>query len=284
MDKSSSLTLAQKQAVTFEILKKTTEICDRNGIRYFLAYGTLLGAVRHADFIPWDDDVDVWMPREDYDNFRKLTLPDTLHFLKEEDNQSVWNFTKLCLTDTYFDETNIKVKLSDEYGIFVDVFPLDNVSNNLMVAQLNYWFIKKIEGYYKNLAIAYTTKSKKWYANVARTIVRHNSPLRTFLARTLKRMIKRMRLRYSHSDTECFGVAIAEKFTQTRYKKTDFLQGERAKFRDCEFTIPGDYNTVLTAEYGKDWRTPIQREIPTHGNAYILAGSLGELIERIRNS
>lgn len=284
MDQATSLSLLQKQAITYELLKKLTEICDRNGIQYFLAYGTLLGAVRHSDFIPWDDDVDVWMPREDYDKFKNLVLPDTMHLLKEEDSQSVWNFTKLCLTDTYFDETNIKVKLSDDYGVFVDLFPLDNMSNSLFMARLNYAVIKKIEAYYQNVAIAYTTKSKKWYVNVARKIVCHNPCLRVFLARQLKSVIQRMRLRYSHRETDCFGVAIAEKFIQTRYQKIDFLQNKRTKFRDCEFRIPGDYNTVLTAEYGKDWRTPIQREIPTHGNAYILSGSFSELVNRIRKS
>ena len=61
------LTLQEIQQASFEILKKIKEICDKEGFKYVLSWGTLIGAVRHKGFIPWDDDIDIMMPRPDHD-------------------------------------------------------------------------------------------------------------------------------------------------------------------------------------------------------------------------
>ena len=68
MDKIHKLSSLQRQDL--EILKEFQQICNNNGLRYFVVAGSMLGAVRHHGFIPWDDDIDVAMPRTDYDRFR----------------------------------------------------------------------------------------------------------------------------------------------------------------------------------------------------------------------
>ena len=70
-DDKEALTLQETQQIALEILHTVAEICEQLELRYYLVYGTLIGAVRHHGFIPWDDDVDIMMPRPDYEQFLK---------------------------------------------------------------------------------------------------------------------------------------------------------------------------------------------------------------------
>ena len=66
------LTIEEHKKLALDILIDVADFCEKNGIRYFLAYGTLIGAIRHKGYIPWDDDIDIMIPRPDYDKFLKL--------------------------------------------------------------------------------------------------------------------------------------------------------------------------------------------------------------------
>jgi lipopolysaccharide cholinephosphotransferase len=118
--------------------------CEENNIQYFLAYGTLLGAIRYKGFIPWDDDVDVLVPREDYDRLVKLFRDsDKYRLYAFERNQKYrFPFAKLCdmdtrLTEIYYPNNGV------ELGVSVDIFPLDNWSDNLDEARMEAKHIHK---------------------------------------------------------------------------------------------------------------------------------------------
>lgn len=119
--------LRKVQLVQLEMLFEIDRVCRENDIRYFLHCGTFLGAVRHKEFIPWDDDLDVAMFREDYDRFRAIA-PEKL---KESYCFQDWHtdaryplpFGKLRKKNTYFLEA--KSAPLAENGFFVDVFPID---------------------------------------------------------------------------------------------------------------------------------------------------------------
>ena len=111
------------------ILKEVKRLCEENGIKYFIIAGTLLGAVRHGGFIPWDDDMDVGMLREDYEKFIKLAKTElgSQFFLQTPETDSSYglNFAKIQLKDTSLVEAtaaNNAVK-----GISIDIFPFDAV-------------------------------------------------------------------------------------------------------------------------------------------------------------
>ena len=114
--------------IELDMLKVFVSICDQLGLKYYLIGGTLLGAVRHKGFIPWDDDIDVGMPREDYEVFVEKAgklLPDYI-FLQNyrTDENMIFPFTKLRNINTTYIETRTKYSKMNQ-GVWMDIFPLD---------------------------------------------------------------------------------------------------------------------------------------------------------------
>lgn len=126
--------LASVKRIGLDILNDIDRICRENGINYSLAYGTLLGGIRHHVFIPWDDDIDLMMLREDYDKFIKIAPIDLNEkfYLLTHDLYNGYGlfFAKVMAKKTLMKEiTNAKVDAPA--GVFVDVFPLDNFPDDL---------------------------------------------------------------------------------------------------------------------------------------------------------
>ena len=122
-------------AAEMKILSVIDDICRRNNIRYFAYFGTLLGAVRHKGFIPWDDDIDIAFLREDYDRFQQIAeaeLPDYLYFrsFRNSDRESI--FPEIANGNSYQDLAHIDRKLFCEcpYIVGIDLYPIDWLPDN----------------------------------------------------------------------------------------------------------------------------------------------------------
>lgn len=137
-EKMRELSLREIQLGELQILKRLDEICKENGFKYFLAYGTLIGAVRHKGFIPWDDDVDVAMPREDYNRLIQYCIahaeemkPIVLKHWSVDKNY-IYPIARLC-------DTRYKIEYKDavdyELGLFVDIYPYDGCGNSMQDAR-----------------------------------------------------------------------------------------------------------------------------------------------------
>lgn len=157
-----------------EILIEFDRVCNQLGINYTLSSGTLLGAVRHAGFIPWDDDIDVAMLREDYEKFinnAQSLMPD--HFFiqtYETDRNYPLNFGKIRDTSTILVEYSTK-SLDMQNGLYMDIFPIDKVAKNSFKRKLNNWLLTII------LAIKFSY-TKEWAE-------KSNSTLNKFLRKVV---------------------------------------------------------------------------------------------------
>lgn len=120
------------------ILKEFISICEENNLTYYALGGTLLGAVRHKGFIPWDDDIDIGMPREDYEKFKKIALnllPNNYKFFSEDSADYKKAFS--VIRD---DSTKIIMNYSKEElveSLWIDVFPLDGMPSNAMKKKIH---------------------------------------------------------------------------------------------------------------------------------------------------
>ena len=128
MEDNKSLSMAEKQEILFEMLKDVDAFCRKNGIRYSISDGTMLGAVRHGGFIPWDDDADICMLREDFDRFASTYKSDRFHMLYKtagDDEYFFGGFIKINDPSTYV--RNKSHKDLTKYGITLDIFPFEDV-------------------------------------------------------------------------------------------------------------------------------------------------------------
>lgn len=119
--------------IQIEMLKSFIDVCDKLKLRYYVIGGTLLGAVRHEGFIPWDDDIDVGMPRQDYEIFirKGQQYLEEKYFIQNNftDLEYPNNFSKIRNCNTTFIETSIK-NLNVNHGVYIDIFPIDGTPNS----------------------------------------------------------------------------------------------------------------------------------------------------------
>ena len=135
------MTTREVQQVSLDILKDVHGFCVKNGIRYSLSGGTLLGAIRHNGFIPWDDDIDIQLPRPDYDKLVQTYVSDKgykmfCHETEEGKKMNVmFSHARVCdMTKTVVD-TGIRPWVSEEVGVWIDILPCDGISSNPKVAK-----------------------------------------------------------------------------------------------------------------------------------------------------
>lgn len=142
MEAEQAQTLKELQGYEADALKQFITLCEKHNLRYYVIGGTLLGAVRHGGFIPWDDDVDVAMPREDYDAFieiaaEELPTPYVIEYPKKDPDFKSY-FAKIRRTDITVYEELLENEASSRIGYLIDVIPIDGTPDNSFAKKIYY--------------------------------------------------------------------------------------------------------------------------------------------------
>ncbi len=231
------------QKIQLSMLKDFDAVCQKHRISYQLFSGTALGAVRHKGFIPWDDDIDVVMLREDYERFfdsASKELDSNKYYVQREFSEH-WPmfFSKLRLNGTTYIEKYHSHDARIHQGIYIDIFPCDNLSDSRLMQKLQYIASKIVIA--KSLyARGYETNStvKKCFMQFCRIL-----PTEPF---------KRLCIRRNDSSSlkvhTFFGGG--KKFERSIFFREWFEQSVKMRFEDSEFPVSAHYDEMLRVMYG----------------------------------
>lgn len=256
-----AVTTKDLQNVELGILKSLDKFCKKNNLRYSLAYGTMLGAIRHKGFIPWDDDVDIIMPREDY-NKLILEYRDSKYYIKDALNDGAWPFPfAKCFDDSIILDEHIHGYKA--YGAYVDIFAIDGLPNAAWRINKTYkalgwkWFV---------LARGFTesriSNSKYVYRKIARYCI---ISVCWKLRRPLLNSIIENAKKYSFDSSSLVGVqsigTYGKKNALNKEKLGEFIS---VPFEDGSFMCFSGYDYYLKQIYGNYLELPEESKRIVH--------------------
>lgn len=255
------LTEAEIKSSLLNILKEIDAFCTENNLTYYLAYGTLLGAARHEGFIPWDDDIDICMPRPDYEKFiSSFKRSDTRYQVVShfKDKSYPYFFAKVHDTNTILE---IKTTYRNRMGLYVDIFPIDAMPSD---KNLQKRYIRKFNFYRNiyNIRSIRLSSQRSFLKNIFLMISR----LVTFFIPLSYLPYKIDKISKSYKYAEHNLVSIAATADQRLIlDKELFSDGIKLKFEDMNANVPRAYTEILSKNYGDYLKLPpIEKRVSHH--------------------
>ena len=239
--------LKKTWAIELDLLREFKRVCEKYNLTYYAYAGTLLGAVRHKGFIPWDDDIDVCMPRKDYDLLTKVYADEfkSPYFMQtpHTDKNYAYSFAKIRNINTCFaSKTFIENPMNQ--GIFLDVFPLDYSDSNVALRR------KKIEELIKYCS-AFMSKDNKIIKNkhtelAAQTTFREDDNIKLYEhIHNIAKSSKEEESQYMVTE-----VSTMSKLERKLNSKEYFSESVELEFCNTTIKAPKGYKEILSAFYG----------------------------------
>ena len=244
--------LPQHQTVLYELLQVFDSVCKKHGISYMLFAGTALGAVRHRGFIPWDDDLDVVMLRPEYEHFLEVAEKELNHekYFLQKEFSAHWPmfFSKLRKNNTTCLERYIPKDPLTHQGVYIDIFPCDNLADSQWERKLQFYASKAViaKALYRR---GYLTDSlfKKLFIPICAL----------FPGKRLQEYVRRRKATDSAWVHTFFGgTSVYEKGV---FPREWFVETVNLPFENGEYPISAHYDELLTVLYG-DYMTPLPEE------------------------
>ena len=253
--------LRSLQMVELNIIRIFSEICERHHLRYYMVGGTMLGAIRHKGFIPWDDDVDVAMPRPDYEKFLDIVtdeLPAGYSFLNYRQGGAYLRyFSRIVDKNVAVTNASNTVKIIE--NAWLDIFPLDGMPRTAPGRMLHFWHMTFWRFFY--------------HASCFRQLVNLRRPGRPLYQRMLIKFmqkthiganldtrkimvrIEKMLLKYPYDSSEYMISLFGSYMTREIVDKKLLGKGKKYPFETLMLRGPEQYDAFLTHFYG-DYMTP----------------------------
>lgn len=257
------------QQEIFKITKEVTKLCDKHNIKYFLIAGSLLGAVRHKGFIPWDDDMDIGMMRDDYEKFLKiaekeLPKPYFLQTMQNEKNCGLI-FAKVRNENTETYETPSK-HLNLRNGIWLDIFPFDSIPDDNKKAKFHFNKIRFLNFSLKT-KIGYKYDQNTLYLKIRYYIIRFFT---SFISiNSLKNKISKEMIKYNHTNCKrIINYGCVYSLEKEIQNKDIFNELILFNFENAKFFGPKNFNSYLMQMYGNYMKLPPKEKQKPHMTSF----------------
>lgn len=240
------------QEIEWKMLKYLHDICVENHLTYYLYGGTLLGAIRHQGFIPWDDDLDVIVPRNDYVKLLEILKDKKKYTLLsyEHIEDYYYPFAKLIDPETRLVEFGMKE--CSKLGVWIDIFPLDNTSNHKWIRSLQISYVRKLVNLNRYLA-ANTDMVKKQLDSPKKKL--HFWIARRFKSHTLIKYINKKAGAYRNRKTN-YKADIIWCSKDVVFEGDWFGEPSLVRFGEGLFYAPTDSDALLTRIFGNYMQLP----------------------------
>ena len=260
MDNNQIEALRRKE---LQILLEIDRICKKRKISYQLAFGTLIGAVRHQGFIPWDDDIDVAMERKEYERFKlacKEELSSSFFYQSNDTDPEYYHLVdKIRMNDTVFKEKYI-ARWNIHHGVYVDIFPFDNVPTNAILRKMHFLHFHFFRvGLMSKYFVSNERKGVKKYLSYIAKIIYAPFSL-DFLYRRAVKVASKYRKQRKYVFNLYDSITVNSLLEYAWIKDT-----EQVLFEKHLFPAPKHYDAVLRTIYG-DYNTlpPESDRVPQH--------------------
>lgn len=256
-------TLKRIQNIQIDILKEVMRICKKYNLRYFLLGGSCLGAIRHKGIIPWDDDVDVGMPRPDYEKFIEIAqseLPE-YYFLQNAQTEPDFPicFSKIRDSRTTFKEKSVS-HLNINHGVYFDIFPLDGLPTSKLF-ELKYKF------YYLNIQKAYNIRDYR--KGISRVVYKIISSFIPDYRKARDKMIKLVK-KYNYNSCRTVANHFGAWEKKERHPRECFGNGSEGVFEGLTVSLPADPDFYCRQLYGDYMQLPPEDRRVSHHTCTVL--------------
>ena len=263
-DNEGTLSLEEVQKLVLDVMKSFHVYCEKHHLRYCLLCGTLLGAIRHRGFIPWDDDIDIVMSRDDYEKLKVLVKEDPIApFVHFVDYQTYPGFhyviSRVCHSETQV-SLDYLIDPIDEMGLWVDIFPLDGYNPLVFLIQKPLLWINNMLCNINNYQVPPT--GPLWKRAVQKTVLKCFPDRNNKYEKRIDRISKWVK--YSKS-RRVIMVSDLDHPEDEIIPRTDLEQAVPAPFEDTEFYIPQNADRILRNIYGDYMILPPENQRIPHG-------------------
>jgi lipopolysaccharide cholinephosphotransferase len=260
------LTQKEIQDVALDILKKVAAICEENDFRYLLMYGTLIGAIRHKGFIPWDDDLDIMMPRPDYDRFLEYMKTHEIPNLKilNPDTSDKYPYMITRVSDDRY-EMIADNEIDYGAGVFIDIYPFDGLGTDKK---------KSIKFGLKGDRISsfcYQASRKSFQKETTTSKIKYMMKLpvyhvsKAFGYKFFQKKLEKLVGKHPYDKSEYVGCVVwLSGGIKDIFKRSWFDDYIMAPYEDSEFRIPKKYDRILRHIYGDYMQLPPESDRVGH--------------------